>query len=94
MFFTHFHELKHLATLYWNGKALHVVMERRSSVGDGGAEELVSTHVILKGPSYQSLGINKAHRTGLPPHVVRRSKIIADIFTTRDVPSVSACSSR
>lgn len=94
MFVTHFHELNHLSTLYDNVKSFHVRMQRVVSVeedddgdGDGDGDsgdqsaDWMSTHVIMPGPSYESMGLAMAERAGFPAAVLKRAHEISTIVS-------------
>lgn len=90
MFVTHFHELNHLADFYENVESFHVRMEQFSTRKEsdmehheswGGAhDDWLSTFIIEKGPSFESMGLALAKRAGFPADVTRRAEQIASVL--------------
>lgn len=78
IFATHYHELNQLASMMSNVKPFRVHVEKRSE--PNGSVDWVTTHKILPGESFDSLGLAVARRAGLPPHVVERAETIATLL--------------
>lgn len=80
MFVTHYHELNHLPSFHKNVKSFHLHMEKK---GGGKSDAIsnqagwVTSHKIVPGPSFESLGLAIAGRAGFPDAVVERAQQIA-----------------
>lgn len=82
IFVTHYHELNQLAVLHSNIKSFGLHMERRETVDAQGREsvEWITTHKVVPGASFESLGLAVAKRAGFPVAVVERAEEIARLL--------------
>lgn len=90
MFATHYHELNQLASVHDNVQSFRLHMEKRERQREGGKSEIewISTHKVLPGASFESLGLTIAKRAGFPREVIERAEQIAKFLKA---PSEALC---
>lgn len=86
LFVTHYHELNELAVLS-NVSSLRMQVICRSEMDPSNGAKVISapddmicTHKIVPGASWESLGIATAERAGIPPSVVARAKEVLNVL--------------
>lgn len=82
MFVTHYHELNQLASLHANVQSFRLEMAKRKRTEDGKSThiEWITTHKVVPGASFESLGLAIAQRAGFPKEVMDRAKEIVSFL--------------
>lgn len=85
VFVTHYHELNELAAIYANVKPFRLHVEKNivapeETNGTAGQERWVTTHRVVPGASWDSLGLAVAQRAGFPAPVMKRAKEISSML--------------